>query len=70
MYAVGSNTFGECGVGHTDNNVWDWERVKGLDDAHIVDVRLGFAHAVALAGALMFAAQQSASLPLGYSAAR
>ena len=48
---MGSNTFGECGVGHTELNVWEWQRVKGLDDARIVDVALGFAHSIALSGA-------------------
>ena len=47
---MGSNSFGECGVGHTDINVWEFQRVLGLEDANIVDVDIGFSHSMGLSG--------------------
>ena len=52
LFALGSNQFGECGTGHTENNCWEWEQVLGLDDHRVVDMQVGFAHSICLTGAL------------------
>ena len=47
LYAIGSNSHGQCGIG-TDKQLhaWNPERVKGLDGEKVIDVAAGFQHVV------------------------
>jgi alpha-tubulin suppressor-like RCC1 family protein len=48
VFCFGMNHYGQCGIGNDNVRVWEPTEVKGFGDEHVVQVSLGFSHALAV----------------------